>query len=73
MTADLPEQSFDPETLEAMGRAFARACDSLGLAHTSDPMTQMLAGRIIDAAAAGERDADRLYQMVLIWATRGAA
>jgi len=68
MTAYLEQQSFDPETLEAMGRAFAMACDSLGLARTSDPMTTMVAARIIAAAAAGERDPERLHQAVLTWA-----
>jgi hypothetical protein len=72
MTPDRAEQSFDPETLEAMGRAFAKACDSLGLAHRSDPATRMVAARIIEAAAAGERDADRLHQAVLAWARPAA-
>ena len=72
MTPKLVEQSFDPETLAAMGRAFAMACDSLGLAPTSDAMTQLVAARIIDAAAAGERDADRLHQAVLTWARSAA-
>src|SRR5215469_10088662 len=68
MTPYLAEQSFDPETLEAMGRAFAMVCDSLGLAPRSDPMTRMVAARIIEAAATGECDADRLHQAVLTWA-----
>ncbi len=64
--------SFDPEATEAMGRAFAMACRSLGLADTSDPMTQMIARHIIEAAGAGERDPDRLYQAVLNWAKPAA-
>jgi hypothetical protein len=76
MTPELSErseQSFDPETLEAMGRAFAMACGSLGLAHTtSDPVTRMVAARIIEAATAGERDVERLHQAVLTWARPAA-
>ena len=68
ITPELTEQSFDPETLELMGRAFAMACQSLGLAHTSDAATRMVAARIIEAAAAGERDVDRLHEAVLTWA-----
>jgi hypothetical protein len=66
------EQSFDPETLEAMGRAFAMACESLGLACTPDAMTRLVAARIIEAAAAGERNAEGLHQAVLTWARSAA-
>jgi len=72
MTSFVAEHSFDPETLAAMGRAFAMACDSLGLARTSDAVTRMVAARIVEAAAAGERDPDRLHQAVLRWARPAA-
>jgi hypothetical protein len=72
MKAYLEEQSFDPETLEAMGRAFAMVCESLGLSCTPDPMTRLVAARIIEAAAAGERNADALHQAVLTWARSAA-
>jgi hypothetical protein len=55
-----PGPSFDPETTHAMGLAFDHARKAVGLSDKMDGATRLLADRIIDAAAAGERDPDRL-------------
>jgi hypothetical protein len=64
----LSEEAFDPEHVLAMGAAFDQACRSLQLSDTDDPLTKLIAGKIIDAALAGERDSARLYDCVMRWA-----
>lgn len=62
-------EAFDAEQLCAMGIAFEKACGSLGLAATQDPLTDMIADKIIEAARAGESDPARLYEAVMHWAS----
>jgi len=71
----LVEESFDAEQLRAMGIAFDRACQSLGLRGTTDRLTDIVAIKIIEAARSGESDPDRLYEAVMHWtsAARGSA
>ena len=71
ITSFLQGQTFDPESTHAMGVAFDRACQSLRLADKNDPVTKIVARKIIEAAAAGERDPDRLYGAYEQW-VRGA-
>ena len=52
--------AFDPESVELIADAYRAACQILGL--LDDGMRQLLALRIIDAAANGERDPDKLYE-----------
>jgi hypothetical protein len=59
---------FDDAATRAMGFAFERACHSLGLADRSDPLTKLVAQKIIAAARDGERDPDKLHEAVLRWA-----
>ena len=49
-------RAFDPDDLKAMGEAFSAALTKLGLHDLKDPMTEMVARRIIRAALAGERN-----------------
>lgn len=53
---------FEPETLKAMTAAYVEACRSLGLTDRDDPLTRLVAHRIIDAAIEGERDPKRLRE-----------
>ncbi len=55
--------SFSPEDLDAMGKAFTAALAKLALRDLKDPMTEMVARRIIRAALAGERDPIRLTEI----------
>jgi len=55
--------AFSPEDLDAIGKAFAAALAKLGLRNLKDPMTEMIARRIIRAALAGERDPIRLTEI----------
>jgi hypothetical protein len=49
-------RAFDPDDLKAMGEAFSAALTKLGLHDLKDPMTDVVARRIIRAALAGERN-----------------
>ncbi len=61
----LRSQVFEPETTQAMGLAFEKACRRLGLSPTADAMTETVAQVIIELAERGETDAERLYQAAL--------
>jgi hypothetical protein len=63
----LVEQSFDAEQLRAMDIAFERACRSLGLGDAIDPLTDLIAIKVIEAARSGETDPVRLYEAVMHW------
>lgn len=55
--------TFGPDDLKAMGEAFSAALTKLGLHDLKDPMTEMVARRIICAALAGERSAIKLSEI----------
>jgi hypothetical protein len=56
-------RSFGPEDLDLMGKAFVAALARLGLNDLKDPMTELVARRIITAVRDGERDVIRLTQI----------
>ena len=53
-------KEFDTETLRSMTQAFDAACDRLKL-DPDDPQRGDLAAKIIELAAAGERDPGKLF------------
>jgi hypothetical protein len=58
-------RSFDPEMLKCMGSAFEAACKQLGLKDKSDPITEILAERVIALVRPDETDPDALCERVL--------
>jgi hypothetical protein len=56
-------RAFGPDDLKAMGEAFSAVLAKLGLHDLKDPMTEMVARRIIGAALAGERSVIRLTEI----------
>jgi hypothetical protein len=65
------ERAFGPEATAAMGTAFEQVCAVLGV--NQDAVVQgVIAGRIIELARRGERDATKLRDRVLVEAN-GAA
>jgi hypothetical protein len=57
---------IEPEHIEAMRAAFHTVCDVLLLkCEVEDPMTEIIADKIIALARAGEHDADRIAELVL--------
>ena len=63
ITPFLGGHKFDPETKRVMGVAFEMTRAALRLADRDDPATEMVAKKIIELA--GERDADRLWELAL--------
>ena len=53
ITPFLKGQAFDPELVEAMSAAFESTCDALGLTERTDPITTLVAEKIIEAAQRG--------------------
>jgi len=61
----LQNSSFDPEAVKVMTTAYEAARERLGLVDRSDPLTELVASRIIEIARTGVRDPDRLCEQVL--------
>jgi hypothetical protein len=61
ITPFLRSQAFDPETLEAMGSAFVATCEALGLSDRADPMTKLVAQKIIELAQRGFKNPTALH------------
>jgi hypothetical protein len=58
--------AFEPEHFQTMHRAFDAVCAKLQLSTgTEDRVTELVAVKIIELAAAGERNPDRLTARVL--------
>jgi hypothetical protein len=56
---------FDQATISAMGVAFERACTSLQICGIATTVREIIATRILEAAAQGERDPVRLHDQAL--------
>jgi len=56
---------FKPEVIQAMSFAFSNACKSLKLVDKTDPLTKLVAAKIIELAESGEHDPGRLCAGVL--------
>jgi hypothetical protein len=57
---------IDPAHIEAMRSAFHKVCDALLLkGNVDDPMTEIIANKVVALAKAGEHNADRLVELVL--------
>ena len=56
----LQKSAFGPEEIERMTTAYEDALRVLGLTDRSDPMTEILAKKIIEIAQTGERDPARI-------------
>jgi hypothetical protein len=68
MGATMPfsKYNIDPEHIEAMRAAFHRVCGILQLnCDADDPMTEIVAMKIVGLAMAGELDPERLCSAVL--------
>jgi DNA polymerase III delta prime subunit len=61
----LAVEPFDPEAIREMSLALENVCETLGLKLTDDPMTRLVAEKIIELAQRGLRDAPTLTAMTL--------
>jgi hypothetical protein len=56
ITPFLRGQAFNPETVEAMGKAFVFTCEALGISDRTDPAAELIAKKIIELAQRGLRN-----------------
>jgi hypothetical protein len=61
ITSFLGDRMFEPELLEAMSAAFINACATLGLSNRNDPITELVACKIIQLAQNGMHTETALY------------
>ena len=66
LTPYLREAVFDPKAIEAMTAAFEAVCDSFKLLNRDDPITEIVARKVIEVAGTGERDPERIRELVLL-------
>jgi hypothetical protein len=57
---------FDPKQIEDMSAAFLAVCRSLQLADRDDPLTEIVARKVIEVAGTGVRDREHLRELVLL-------
>jgi hypothetical protein len=62
--------AFGPEVIAIMSSAYHAVLSDLGLSDHEDSITLLVARRIIDLAAEGERDPDRLRATALASLTK---
>jgi hypothetical protein len=61
ITPFLRGQAFDPETVEAMGKALVSTCEALGLSNRNDAMTNLVAEKIIERGQRGIKNSIALH------------
>ncbi len=59
------DATFDPHAIEIMAAAYDAVCKALSLADRNDPLTALVAKKIIELASRGERDPDLIYREAL--------
>ena len=64
-TAFLRNEAFDPESTNAMSRAFLAVCRTLGLANRDDPLNRLVAKQVVQLAQTGVRDPSELYTLTM--------
>lgn len=57
--------AFDASEVEAMGQAFDAACATLQLSDEEDAFRKLVACKVIECAESGERNPQRIYDLVL--------
>jgi hypothetical protein len=63
--------TFEPADIEAMSRALEAACVALRLSKREEPLRQIVARKVIECAATGERDPGVLCRMVVLNSSAG--
>jgi hypothetical protein len=57
--------SFNPEEISSMAQAFEAVCSALQMPKLDDDLARFVAAKIIAAAGTGERNPERLCEIVL--------
>ena len=63
---EISDRSFDAETMGIIGEAFNKACKEMHDKIQPDSLQESIAGRLIDIAARGERDPEKMCESALI-------
>jgi hypothetical protein len=66
MTRRPGEGVFDQSAIHAMAAAFEACCRSLRLEDRIDPITDIVARKVVEVAGTGERDPQRICGLVLL-------
>lgn len=61
----LQNSGFDPEAIKIMTAAYEAVRERLGLTDRSDPLTQLVARKVIELAQTGVRDPEQLCDRVV--------
>jgi hypothetical protein len=56
---------FSPEEVAMLGNVFEEVLQTIGLVDRKDPMTEMVAKKLVELATAGMRDSARLKALTL--------
>lgn len=64
--ASASSQTFDPQLIEAMARAYRGACRTLGLSMRNDAFNEMVARHLIELAQSGVRTSTALYMLTVM-------
>src|SRR5262249_32622840 len=59
------QDAFAPEEVEALAKVFKDVLRTLGLVHRTDPVTEMIAKKLVELATAGISDPDRLKALTI--------
>jgi hypothetical protein len=59
------QDSFEPEEVAALGNIYKDVLRTLGLVHRKDPVTEMVAAKVVELARAGIREPDRLKALTV--------
>ena len=65
ITPFLAGQAFEPETIQDMSKVFVAVCEALNLKVGDDPVTRLVAQKIVELAQRGVRDVATLQSMTL--------
>jgi hypothetical protein len=66
LTPYLKGRVFQPKQIESMTAAFEAVCRTLQLAKRDDPLTEIVARKVVEMASTGEHDPDLLRELVLM-------
>jgi hypothetical protein len=61
----LKHGAFAPEEVDGLGRVFEDVLQTLGLVDRHDPVTAMIAQKLVELATSGIRDPDRLKALTV--------
>ena len=61
----IQDATFDPAAIEIMSAAYEGVCKALNLVDRDDPLTVLVAKKIIELASRGERDPDLICREAL--------